>query len=59
MVILKKCALFRYCFILRERNSYYANWWNNISKEDKIRSLNNDNNVTIFKTVDTIFRDIL
>jgi hypothetical protein len=43
----------------KEKNSYYANWWNNISKKDQIRNLNNDNNATIFKIVDAIFRDIL
>jgi hypothetical protein len=32
----------------KERNSYYGNWWNNISKEDKIRNVNIDNNATIF-----------
>ena len=53
------------CFIqillcpYKERNSYYAKWWKNISKEVKNRSLNNDNNATIFKIVDAIFRDIL
>jgi hypothetical protein len=43
----------------KERNSYYGNWWNNISKEDKIRILNIDNNATIFNIVDAIFLDIL
>ena len=53
------------CFIqtllcpYKERNSCYANWWNNISKEDKIRNLNNDNKATIFKIVDAIFGAIL
>jgi hypothetical protein len=41
------------------KDSYHANWWNNISKKDQIRNLNNDNNATIFKIVDAIFRDIL
>ena len=43
----------------KERNSYYGNWWNNISKEDKIRNLNIDNNATIFNIMDAIFLDIL
>jgi hypothetical protein len=53
------------CFIqilfspYKERNCCYVDWWNNISKEDKIRSLNNETNATIFKIVDAIFRDIL
>ena len=53
------------CFIqillcpFKERNSYYAKWWKNISKEVKNRSLINDNNATIFKIVDAIFGAIL